>query len=93
MFSLWVLQASGRWADPREIAEVIWFLSGSGASFITGADALADAGLGCQVKWSGPSTARRVHQDQERENFQSTAVTQRKRAHGEVKDKFKRRHI
>ena len=44
MFSLWVLQASGRWADPREIAEVIWFLSGSGASFITGADALADAG-------------------------------------------------
>ncbi len=37
-------QAIGRWADPSEIAEVIWFLSSDGSSFINGADVLVDAG-------------------------------------------------
>ena len=37
-------QAIGRWADPSEIAEVIWFLSGDGSSFINGTDILVDAG-------------------------------------------------
>lgn len=37
-------QALGRWADPAEIAEVVVFLAGDGASFVTGADLLVDAG-------------------------------------------------
>jgi NAD(P)-dependent dehydrogenase (short-subunit alcohol dehydrogenase family) len=37
-------QALGRWAQPREIAEAVYFLAGGGASFITGADLLVDAG-------------------------------------------------
>ena len=37
-------QALGRWADPAEIAEAVLFLSGDGASFVTGADLLVDAG-------------------------------------------------
>lgn len=37
-------QALGRWADPSEIAEAIYFLASSSASFITGADLLVDSG-------------------------------------------------
>ena len=37
-------QALGRWADPSEIAEAVLFLAGDGASFVTGADLLVDAG-------------------------------------------------
>ena len=37
-------QAFKRWADPPEIAEPIYFLASEGASFITGADLLADCG-------------------------------------------------
>ena len=37
-------QAFHRWADPREIAEAIYFLASEKASFITGADLLVDAG-------------------------------------------------
>jgi NAD(P)-dependent dehydrogenase (short-subunit alcohol dehydrogenase family) len=37
-------QAFGRWADPSEIAEPIYFLASDGASFITGADLLVDCG-------------------------------------------------
>ncbi|MDP8023971.1 MAG: SDR family oxidoreductase [Conexivisphaerales archaeon] len=37
-------QAFHRWADPKEIAEVIYFLASDNASFITGADLLVDAG-------------------------------------------------
>lgn len=37
-------QAFKRWADPSEIAEAIYFLAGSGASFITGSDLLVDCG-------------------------------------------------
>lgn len=37
-------QALGRWADPGEIAEVICFLAGDRASFVTGADLLVDCG-------------------------------------------------
>lgn len=37
-------QAFKRWADPMEIAEVIYFLASSRASFMTGADVLADCG-------------------------------------------------
>ncbi len=37
-------QAFHRWADPKEIAEVIYFLASDKASFITGADLLVDAG-------------------------------------------------
>ena len=37
-------QALQRWADPSEIASVIWFLSTDEASFVTGADLLADGG-------------------------------------------------
>jgi NAD(P)-dependent dehydrogenase (short-subunit alcohol dehydrogenase family) len=37
-------QALGRWANPPEIAEPIFFLASSGASFITGADLLVDGG-------------------------------------------------
>lgn len=37
-------QAFGRWADPSEIAETIWFMAGDGASFVTGADLLVDGG-------------------------------------------------
>ncbi len=37
-------QAFGRWADPAEIAETIFFLAGAGASFVTGADLLVDCG-------------------------------------------------
>lgn len=37
-------QAFKRWADPLEIAEVIYFLASSRASFMTGADVLADCG-------------------------------------------------
>lgn len=33
-----------RWADPREIAEAIYFLASDSASFITGADLLVDGG-------------------------------------------------
>lgn len=37
-------QALGRWADPAEIAEAIYFMAGEGASFITGTDLLVDSG-------------------------------------------------
>ena len=37
-------QAFKRWADPMEIAEVIYFLASSKASFMTGGDVLADCG-------------------------------------------------
>lgn len=37
-------QAFGRWADPSEIAEAIWFMAGDGASFVTGTDLLVDCG-------------------------------------------------
>jgi NAD(P)-dependent dehydrogenase (short-subunit alcohol dehydrogenase family) len=37
-------QAFNRWADPREIAEAIYFLASEKASFITGADLLVDCG-------------------------------------------------
>jgi NAD(P)-dependent dehydrogenase (short-subunit alcohol dehydrogenase family) len=37
-------QALGRWAEPSEIAEAVYFLAGDGASFVTGADLLVDAG-------------------------------------------------
>ncbi len=37
-------QAFKRWADPSEIAEAVYFLAGSGASFITGTDLLVDCG-------------------------------------------------
>jgi NAD(P)-dependent dehydrogenase (short-subunit alcohol dehydrogenase family) len=37
-------QAFGRWADPAEIAEVVFFFSNDGASFITGSDLLVDCG-------------------------------------------------
>jgi NAD(P)-dependent dehydrogenase (short-subunit alcohol dehydrogenase family) len=37
-------QALGRWADPAEIAETIYFLASDAASFVTGADLLVDAG-------------------------------------------------
>jgi NAD(P)-dependent dehydrogenase (short-subunit alcohol dehydrogenase family) len=37
-------QALGRWADPREIANAISFLTSAQASFITGTDLLVDAG-------------------------------------------------
>ena len=37
-------QAFNRWADPREIAEAIYFLASDKASFITGTDLLVDCG-------------------------------------------------
>ncbi|MFN8037108.1 MAG: glucose 1-dehydrogenase [Acidimicrobiia bacterium] len=37
-------QAFGRWADPSEIATAVLFLSGDGASFVTGTDLLVDCG-------------------------------------------------
>jgi len=37
-------QAFNRWADPKEIAEAIYFLAGDKASFITGTDLLVDCG-------------------------------------------------
>jgi NAD(P)-dependent dehydrogenase (short-subunit alcohol dehydrogenase family) len=37
-------QALGRWADPAEIAEAVYFLASSKASFVTGTDLLVDAG-------------------------------------------------
>lgn len=37
-------QAFGRWADPAEIAETIFFLASPSASFVTGADLLVDGG-------------------------------------------------
>jgi NAD(P)-dependent dehydrogenase (short-subunit alcohol dehydrogenase family) len=37
-------QAFNRWADPREIAEAIYFLGSDAASFITGSDLLVDCG-------------------------------------------------
>ncbi len=37
-------QAFKRWADPREIAEPIYFLASDEASFVTGADWLVDCG-------------------------------------------------
>jgi len=37
-------QAFKRWADPMEIAEVIYFLASSKASFMTGVDVLVDCG-------------------------------------------------
>jgi NAD(P)-dependent dehydrogenase (short-subunit alcohol dehydrogenase family) len=37
-------QAFKRWADPREIAEAVFFLASNAASFITGIDLLVDCG-------------------------------------------------
>lgn len=37
-------QAFKRWADPREIAEAIFFLASDAASFMTGSDLLVDCG-------------------------------------------------
>ena len=37
-------QAFNRWADPREIAETVYFLASDKASFMTGADMLVDCG-------------------------------------------------
>lgn len=37
-------QALGRWADPSEIAEAIYFIASDAASFITGTDLLVDSG-------------------------------------------------
>ncbi len=37
-------QALGRWADPREVAEAVYFLASDQASFVTGTDLLVDAG-------------------------------------------------
>ena len=37
-------QAFSRWADPREIADAIYFLASEKASFITGTDLLVDCG-------------------------------------------------
>jgi NAD(P)-dependent dehydrogenase (short-subunit alcohol dehydrogenase family) len=37
-------QAFNRWADPKEIAEAIYFLASEKASFITGTDLLVDCG-------------------------------------------------
>ena len=37
-------QAFQRWADPREIAEAVYFLASEAASFITGSDLLVDGG-------------------------------------------------
>ncbi len=37
-------QAFGRWADPKEIAEAIYFLASDSSSFITGTDLLVDCG-------------------------------------------------
>jgi NAD(P)-dependent dehydrogenase (short-subunit alcohol dehydrogenase family) len=37
-------QAFNRWADPKEIAEAIYFLASDAASFITGTDLLVDCG-------------------------------------------------
>jgi NAD(P)-dependent dehydrogenase (short-subunit alcohol dehydrogenase family) len=37
-------QASGRWADPAEVANVAVFLASAGASYINGTDVLVDSG-------------------------------------------------
>lgn len=37
-------QALGRWADPEEIAEPVFFLASDAAGFVTGADLLVDGG-------------------------------------------------
>jgi len=37
-------QAFNRWADPKEVAEAIYFLASNKASFITGTDLLVDCG-------------------------------------------------
>ena len=37
-------QAFGRWADPSEIAEAVFFMASAGASFVTGSDLLVDCG-------------------------------------------------
>jgi NAD(P)-dependent dehydrogenase (short-subunit alcohol dehydrogenase family) len=37
-------QALGRWADPSEIAEAVYFLASESSSFVTGADYLVDGG-------------------------------------------------
>jgi len=37
-------QAFGRWADPREIAEAIYFLATDSSSFVNGTDLLVDGG-------------------------------------------------
>jgi NAD(P)-dependent dehydrogenase (short-subunit alcohol dehydrogenase family) len=37
-------QAFGRWADPSEIAEAVFFIASPGASFVTGSDLLVDCG-------------------------------------------------
>jgi NAD(P)-dependent dehydrogenase (short-subunit alcohol dehydrogenase family) len=37
-------QALGRWADPAEIAEAVYFMASEEASFITGTDLLVDSG-------------------------------------------------
>jgi len=41
----WLISEIGRAADPREIADVIYFLSGNNASYVNGRDIIIDGGL------------------------------------------------
>ncbi|UWP85208.1 SDR family NAD(P)-dependent oxidoreductase [Dactylosporangium fulvum] len=47
----------GRWAEPREQAEVIWFLASPAASYITGAVLASDGGLSASNGIFFPPTA------------------------------------
>jgi len=47
----------GRVAQPREVAEVVCFLAGPRASFVTGAAVAVDGGLSAQVTTTSPAKA------------------------------------